>query len=95
MAATALSSNEGTNFQTISLTDYNTGSNYSGMLWGGLNACTTSECPIRFHETSAGGYTFNAKMWRTSNGCHNIDFEGALDAHHVYCCGSLPRDFTA
>jgi hypothetical protein len=46
MAATDLSSNEGTTFQTITLTDYNTGSTYSGMLWGGFNACTTYECPV-------------------------------------------------
>lgn len=51
--------------------------------------------PISFYETSAGGYEFGALMWRTSDGCHNIDFEGALDAGHGYCCGSLPCDFSA
>jgi hypothetical protein len=48
-----------------------------------------------FEETSDGGYGFNALIWRTSNGCHNIDFKGALDAGHGYCCGSLPCYITA
>jgi hypothetical protein len=47
-------------------------------------------------QTAGGGtYNFEATLWRTDDGCHNIDFLGALDAGHGYCCGSLPCDFTA
>ncbi|CAI7575415.1 unnamed protein product [Penicillium manginii] len=48
-----------------------------------------------FEETSPGGYGFGALVWRTSDGCHNIDFQGALNSGHGYCCGSLPCDITA
>lgn len=46
MAASAYLQNEGGTHQTISLTDYNTGSTYEGTLYGGFNACTSSQCPI-------------------------------------------------
>ncbi|KAJ5997287.1 hypothetical protein N7522_008947 [Penicillium canescens] len=95
MAASDYSANEGGTFQIIYLTDYNTGSTYSGTLRGGFNGCTSSQCPVSFYETSPGGYGFNALMWRTNDGCHNINFEGALSAGHGWCCGSLPCDFTA
>ncbi|KAJ6081536.1 hypothetical protein N7499_006410 [Penicillium canescens] len=93
MAASDYSANEGGTFQIIYLTDYN--STYSGTLRGGFNGCTSSQCPVSFYETSPGGYGFNALMWRTNDGCHNINFEGALSAGHGWCCGSLPCDFTA
>lgn len=48
-----------------------------------------------FVETSPGGYKFTARMWRTYDGCHNIDFDGALDAGHGWCCGKLPCDIKA
>lgn len=48
-----------------------------------------------FNEDTPGGYYFSASLWRTSDGCHNIDFEGALSAGHGYCCGSLPCDISA
>ncbi|KAJ6108582.1 hypothetical protein N7523_009905 [Penicillium sp. IBT 18751x] len=95
MADSANMINEGGNYQLIYLTDYNTGSTYTGTLYGGFNACTSQECTVSFHETSSGGYQFKALMWRTSDGCHNIDFQGALSAGHGYCCGSLPCDFSA
>ncbi|KAJ5628229.1 hypothetical protein N7490_010457 [Penicillium lividum] len=95
MAASAYEANEGGVFQIIYLTDYTSGSTYSGTLYGGFNGCASSECSVDFYETSPGGYEFTALMWRTSDGCHNIDFEGALSAGHGYCCGSLPCDFTA
>lgn len=46
MAASAYSQNEGGTYQIITLIDYNTGSVYSGTLYGGFNACTTSQCSI-------------------------------------------------
>ena len=46
MAASDYILNEGGVSQTIYLTDYNTGSTYQGTLYGGFNACTTSECSI-------------------------------------------------
>lgn len=46
-------------------------------------------------ETSPGGYNFNAQFWVTSDGCANIDFEGALSAGHGWCCGGMPCDLTA
>ncbi|KAJ5286780.1 hypothetical protein N7478_002466 [Penicillium angulare] len=95
MAASAYELNEGGNYQIIYLTDYNTGSTYQGTLWGGFNACTSTECSAGFSETSPGGYDFTAALWRTSDGCHNIDFNGAFSAGHGYCCGSLPCDFSA
>ncbi|KAJ0426201.1 hypothetical protein BJY00DRAFT_307698 [Aspergillus carlsbadensis] len=95
MAASGYSG-EGTPWQNIYLTDYNTGSTYQGILWGGFNGCSGgTECDVNFSETSAGGYNFQAKVWRSNDGCHNIDFEGAFSAHHGYCCGSLPCDFSA
>jgi hypothetical protein len=48
-----------------------------------------------FVETSPGGYKFTARMWRTHDGCHNLDFDGALDAGHGWCCGKLPCDIKA
>jgi len=47
MAASDYSANEGGVYQIIYLTDYNTGSTYSGTLYGGFNACASSECTIR------------------------------------------------
>jgi hypothetical protein len=49
----------------------------------------------RFIEQTPGVYNYAAKIWRTDDGCHNIDFNGYLDAHHGYCCGSLPCDIWA
>lgn len=46
MAASAYEANEGGPFQIIYLTDYNTGSTYSGTLRGGFNSCTSSQCPV-------------------------------------------------
>lgn len=46
MAASAYEQNEGGTFQIIYLTDYNTGSTYSGTLRGGFNACTSTECSV-------------------------------------------------
>ncbi|KAL4872097.1 hypothetical protein BDV12DRAFT_183340 [Aspergillus spectabilis] len=97
MAASNLIDQEGPSFQIIYLTDYYTGSTYQGTLWGGFNDCVSKQCDISFIQTkpNSGGYDFNARMWKTNNGCHNIDFLGALDAHHGYCCGSLPCNFNA
>jgi hypothetical protein len=49
----------------------------------------------RFFEVRGAAYNPIVNMWRTDDGCHNIDFLGALDAYHGYCCGPLPCDFTA
>ncbi|KAJ5896425.1 uncharacterized protein N7473_005824 [Penicillium subrubescens] len=95
MSASDYFINEGGVYQNVYLKDDKTGSTYSGYLRGGFNGCTSSPCNLQFSETSAGGYAFYASMWRTSDGCHNIDFQGALDSHHGYCCGSLPCDFSA
>jgi hypothetical protein len=46
MASSDYGQNEGGTYQIIYLTDYDTGSTYSGTLRGGFNYCTTSECPI-------------------------------------------------
>lgn len=43
---------------------------------------------LSFEGTSPGGYGFGANVWRTSDNCYNIDFKGALDSVHCYCCGS-------
>ncbi|PNP48043.1 hypothetical protein TGAM01_v200423 [Trichoderma gamsii] len=83
---------EGPASQTITLTDYNTGSKYSGQLVGGFSGNGKS---VFFNEITPGGYYFYASLWRTSDGCHNIDFEGALSAGHGFCCGSLPCDLGA
>ncbi|KAJ5911666.1 uncharacterized protein N7473_000969 [Penicillium subrubescens] len=82
--------------QIITLTDYNTGSIYTGLLPGGFNGCVASHCAVTFGEAYGNGfYKFKASMWKTNDGCHNIDFQGALDAGHGYCCGSLPCDLSA
>ncbi|KAJ5372855.1 hypothetical protein N7517_004861 [Penicillium concentricum] len=82
--------------QDIYVTDYNTGSVYYTLLDGGFDACATGQCDVFFQEESGDkSYYFSARLWRTTNGCHNIDFLGALDAHHGYCCGSLPCDIAA
>ncbi|KAM0259019.1 hypothetical protein ACHAQJ_003518 [Trichoderma viride] len=85
----------GPDIQYIFLRDYDTGSTYQGNIVTGWSACTTSECSIRFDETSPGGYDFTANIWRTSDGCHHIDFKGAFNAGQGYCCGSLPCDIGA
>ncbi|KAJ5938235.1 hypothetical protein N7454_004577 [Penicillium verhagenii] len=96
MAASAYAySSSGLYEQIITLTDFTSGSVYEGYLWGGFNECTSTECTVDFSEITDGNYAFAALMWRTSDGCHNIDFEGALSSEHGYCCGSLPCDFTA
>lgn len=46
MAASNYITNEGGVSQVIYLTDYNTGSTYQGTLYGGFNACTSSECNV-------------------------------------------------
>ena len=46
MAASAYETNEGGTFQVIYLTDYNSGSTYSGTLYGGFNACADNECNV-------------------------------------------------
>jgi hypothetical protein len=116
--------------QSITLTDYYTGSQYYAWLYGGFNGCVDKKCSVqyvlpslrvkcppsgscwqtkrqsviwiltgngyRMRETTApASYKFDALLWKTDDGCHNIDFQGGLDAHHGYCCGSLPCDFTA
>ncbi|KAL3443562.1 hypothetical protein BJX65DRAFT_311720 [Aspergillus insuetus] len=82
--------------QSITLTDYYTGSQYYAWLYGGFNGCVDKKCSVQMRETTApASYKFDALLWKTDDGCHNIDFQGGLDAHHGYCCGSLPCDFTA
>ncbi|KAJ6085225.1 hypothetical protein N7499_004854 [Penicillium canescens] len=85
----------GTITQEIHLLDYTTGSRYDGVLYGGFNACTSTQCSVYFQEVSGGNYQFSTKVWRTNDGCHNIDFLGAFDAGHGYCCGSLPCNISA
>ncbi|KAL6891959.1 hypothetical protein GGI43DRAFT_387197 [Trichoderma evansii] len=93
MAVVALQvTGEGPASQTITLTDYNTGSQYSGQLLYGFSSTGQN---VFFDEITPGGYSFYASLWKTSDGCHNIDFEGALSAGHGYCCGSLPCDISA
>lgn len=46
LAASGYEANEGGTFQIIYLTDYNTGSTYSGTLHGGFNSCTSNECSV-------------------------------------------------
>ncbi|KAM0515772.1 hypothetical protein ACHAPE_005851 [Trichoderma viride] len=93
MAASAMTvSGEGPAYQLITLTDYNTGSIYSGDLNYGFSSTQES---VYFGEDTPGGYDFYALVWRTNDGCHNIDFQGALSSGHGYCCGSLPCDLTA
>ncbi|KAM0255680.1 hypothetical protein ACHAQJ_005524 [Trichoderma viride] len=91
-AGTLAVTGEGPASQPVYLTDYNTGSTYAGRLTFGFSATENS---VQFDETSAGGYDFYALLWKTSDGCHNIDFQGALGAGHGWCCGSLPCDLTA
>jgi hypothetical protein len=46
-----------------------------------------------FVETSPGGYDFDARVWKTKDGCYNIDFDDAFGgAGHGWCCGQLPCD---
>ncbi|KAI0123324.1 hypothetical protein BJ170DRAFT_687339 [Xylariales sp. AK1849] len=49
---------------------------------------------VSCRETSPGGYNFNAKFWQTSDGCNNIDFEGAFNLGHEWCCGGAPCDLS-
>ncbi|KAJ5247352.1 hypothetical protein N7468_002335 [Penicillium chermesinum] len=46
MAASDYILNEGGVSQDIYLTDYNTGSTYMAILYGGFNACTSTECSV-------------------------------------------------
>lgn len=48
MAASALIDQEGPSFQTIYLTDYNTGSTYQGLLYGGFKSCSAIQCSILY-----------------------------------------------
>ncbi|OQD88843.1 hypothetical protein PENANT_c003G08791 [Penicillium antarcticum] len=66
--------------QKLNLIDYATGSQYQGWLVGGFNACTNTECDVYFEEFSGGNYQFSTKVWRTNDGCHNIDFLGNEEA---------------
>ncbi|KAL6903268.1 hypothetical protein GGI43DRAFT_401608 [Trichoderma evansii] len=89
----------------VYLTDYNTGSGYYGTLWGGWGPNGVNTANMIYMEDIAyrnsfvedtGGYTFNASLWQTSDGCYNIDFEGAFSgAGHGYCCDGLPCDIGA
>ncbi|KAL7948050.1 hypothetical protein V8C42DRAFT_316518 [Trichoderma barbatum] len=78
--------------QTITMRDYTTGSTYDATLSGGF---TGTPRTVLFVETSPGGYRFAADLWKTSDGCHNINFNGAFDAGHGWCCGSLPCNLQA
>ncbi|KAL7901046.1 hypothetical protein HDV63DRAFT_364866 [Trichoderma sp. SZMC 28014] len=95
LAAGAIQGSEGGDYQYIYLTDYDTGSQYETLLHDGFSGCVSSPCSVGFGETSPGGYNFNALLWRSSDGCHHIDFQGALDSHSGSCCGSLPCDIGA
>ncbi|KAL6892314.1 hypothetical protein GGI43DRAFT_430081 [Trichoderma evansii] len=88
---------EGGIYQWLYLTDYNTGSQYAAQLTGGFGACAPKQCSAVFFEIndSAGHYSFSSLVWRSSDGCHHIDFQGDLDSHAGYCCGSLPCDISA
>ncbi|KAL7914260.1 hypothetical protein GGI35DRAFT_439781 [Trichoderma velutinum] len=92
LAADAEQINEGGCIQKVYLTDHNTKSTYTGYLQG---CFTATRRYVQFDETTPGGYDFGAFLWKTNDGCHNIDFQGSLDAGHGYCCGSLPCSLTA
>ncbi|PTB39917.1 uncharacterized protein TrAFT101_005045 [Trichoderma asperellum] len=96
MAAEPKHEDEGGVYQWVHLTDYNTGSRYSTQLPGGFDGCASPfACYPVFREDSGGSYNFHSKVWRSADGCHHIDFQGGLDAHEGWCCGSLPCDFSA
>ncbi|KAL3439792.1 hypothetical protein BJX65DRAFT_315413 [Aspergillus insuetus] len=83
-------------YQYIYLEDYLTGSKWAARVDGGWDNCADGAfCWASFIEQTPGVYNYAAKIWRTDDGCHNIDFNGYLDAHHGYCCGSLPCDIWA
>ncbi|KAI1370940.1 hypothetical protein F4677DRAFT_464640 [Hypoxylon crocopeplum] len=79
----------------LGLLDYDTGSTYTCGNVYPPNCPNEGSCSVFCQETSGGGYNFDAKFWQTSDGCENIDFEGALDSHHGYCCGGTPCDIAA
>ncbi|KAK4212298.1 hypothetical protein QBC37DRAFT_425212 [Rhypophila decipiens] len=78
----------------LNLRDYDTGSTYTCGVLVPSFCSYEGRCPVICRETSPGGYNFNAQFWQTSDGCDNIDFEGALDSHHEYCCGGAPCDIS-
>ncbi|KAL6908792.1 hypothetical protein GGI43DRAFT_429610 [Trichoderma evansii] len=87
---------EGGEYQNIDLLDYSTGSTYEVQdLHDGFSGCVSTPCSVEFYETSSGGYNFPALLWRSSDGCHHIDFQGALGSGAGYCCGSLPCNIGA
>lgn len=47
MSASDYLINEGGAYQNVYLTDYNTGSTYSGYLRGGFNGCTSNACTLQ------------------------------------------------
>ncbi|KAK3321872.1 hypothetical protein B0H66DRAFT_552842 [Apodospora peruviana] len=79
----------------LNLKDYNTGSTYT---CGTVNPtfCTSEGlCRVFCTETSPGGFNFFVQYWHTNDGCNNLDFQGALDSHHGWCCGGTPCDIGA
>ncbi|KAH8124907.1 hypothetical protein ACSS6W_005149 [Trichoderma asperelloides] len=83
---------EGPGILHIYLTDYDAGSTYEGRDYTGGLSSQGQE--VGFVETSPGGYNWSASVWQTSDGCFNIDFQGAFGAGHEYCCGGLPCDLS-
>ncbi|KAF3404534.1 hypothetical protein DPV78_002044 [Talaromyces pinophilus] len=84
----------------LDLTDYNTGSTYwCGWIYpDSSSACSGSgnACSITCYETSPGGYNFPIQYWKTSDGCQNINFEGAFGgAGHGWCCDPTSCSLTA
>ncbi|RFU24879.1 hypothetical protein B7463_g11463, partial [Scytalidium lignicola] len=80
----------------LNILDHHAGSTYT---CGAVNPsfCThEGACKVLCQETSKGGYNWNAEFWQTSDGCHNINFEGAFGgAGHGYCCGGAPCNIGA
>ncbi|PON30905.1 hypothetical protein TGAM01_v200325 [Trichoderma gamsii] len=84
---------EGPGILHIYVTDYSTGSTYEGRDYDGSLSSQGKE--ISFVETSDGDYSWNASVWVTSDGCFNIDFQGAFGVGHGYCCGGFPCNLSA
>ncbi|KAK3322955.1 hypothetical protein B0H66DRAFT_639273 [Apodospora peruviana] len=82
-------------FTYLTLRDYNTGSTYDCGIVNPGYCNSPGKCTNTCTETSPGGYNFNVQYWQTSDGCENVDFLGALDAHHGWCCGGVPCDIGA